>query len=41
MSSLLIKSKDEMDYNKFVNKMDKIKSNKSIITDEFIQIEEL
>ena len=35
------KSKNELDYNSFLKKMDKIKSNKSIITDEYIHFDEL
>lgn len=35
------KSKNELDYNSFLKKMDKMKSNKSIITDEYIHFDEL
>ena len=34
-------SKNELDYNYFLKKMDKMKSNKSIITDEYIHFDEL
>ena len=35
------KSKNELDYNSFLKKMDKMKSNRSIITDEYIHFDEL
>lgn len=41
MSLICNKAKNDMDYNRFINKMDKMKINKSVITDEFIHQDEL
>ena len=34
-------AKNELEYNRFLKKMDKMKSNKSVIIDEYIHFEEL
>ena len=41
MSILSKKAKNDMEYIRFVDKMDKMKINKSIITDEYIHLDEL
>lgn len=41
MSLLSFKSKEDMDYDKFVDKIEKHKNNKGIITDDFIHLDEL
>lgn len=41
MSFICNKAKDDMDYNRFINKMDKMRMNKTVITDEFIHLDEL
>lgn len=41
MASLCKKAKDEKDYNRFIDKMDKMKADKGIITDDYIHPEEL
>jgi hypothetical protein len=41
MSFLCNKAKNDMDYNRFVDKMDKMKLNNSLITDEYIHLNEL
>lgn len=41
MSLICNKAKNDMDYNRFINKMDKMRINKSVITDEFIHQDEL
>lgn len=41
MSLLSNKAKDDVKYNQFVDKMDKMKTNKIIITDEYIHSDEL
>lgn len=41
MSFLCNKAKNDMDYNRFINKMDKMKLNNSLIIDEYIHEEEL
>jgi hypothetical protein len=41
MSLLTKKAKNDMEYYHFANKMDKMKLDKSIITDEYIQYNEL
>lgn len=41
MSFICNKAKNDMDYNRFINKMDKMKLNNSLITDEFIHENEL
>ena len=41
MSFICNKAKDDMDYNRFINKMDRMKLNNSLITDEYIHENEL
>lgn len=41
MSVICNKAKNDIDYNRFVNKMDKMRINKSIIVDEYIHQDEL
>lgn len=41
MSHICRKSKDDAEYDKFVDKMDKMKKDKGIITDDYIHAEEL
>ena len=41
MSFICNKAKDDMDYNRFINKMDRMKLNNSLIIDEYIKEEEL
>lgn len=41
MSIICNKAKDDADYDKFVDKMDKMKNNKGIIADDYIHAEEL
>lgn len=41
MSSICAKAKDDSEYDKFVDKMDKMKKDKGIITDDYIHPEEL
>ena len=41
MSKLSFKSKNDIEYDKFVDKMIKMKKDKGVITDEFIHPEEL
>lgn len=41
MSFICNKAKNDMDYNRFINKMDKMKLNNSLIIDEYIKEEEL
>ena len=41
MSFLCNKAKNDMDYNRFVDKMDKMKLNNSLIIDEYIHLNEL
>lgn len=41
MSSICSKAKDDSEYDKFVDKMDKMKKDKGIITDDYIHPEEL
>lgn len=41
MAFLSKKSKDDIEYDKFVDKMDKIKKEKAVITDEYIHTDEL
>ena len=41
MSIICNKAKNDIDYNRFVNKMDKMRINKSIIVDEYIHQDEL
>ena len=41
MSLICNKTKNDIDYNRFINKMDKMRINKSVITDEFIHQDEL
>lgn len=41
MSFMCNKAKDDMDYNRFINKMDRMKLNNSLIIDEYIKEEEL
>ena len=41
MSKLSFKSKNDIEYDKFVDKMTKMKKDKGVITDEFIHPEEL
>ena len=41
MSILCNKAKNDMDYNRFINKMDNMKLNTSLITDEYIHLDEL
>ena len=41
MSKLSFKSKNDIEYDKFVDKMTKMKKDKGVITDEFIQPDEL
>ena len=41
MSKLSFKSKNDIEYDKFVNKMTKMKKDKGVITDEFIHPDEL
>ena len=41
MSKLSYKAKTDMDYDKFVDKMNKNRNNKNIITDEYIKSDEL
>lgn len=41
MSFICNKAKNDMDYNRFINKMDKMRMNKTVITDEFIHLDEL
>lgn len=41
MSFICNKAKNDMDYNRFINRMDKMKLNNSLITDEFIHENEL
>ena len=41
MSFICNKAKDDMDYNRFINKMDRMKLNNSLIIDEYIHENEL
>ena len=41
MSFICNKAKDDIDYNRFINKMDRMKLNNSLIIDEYIKEEEL
>lgn len=41
MATICKRAKDEKDYSRFVDKMDKMKANKGIITDDYIHPEEL